>query len=160
MKIEAIHLGPEVLELLDTEGLPVSDLGRSSSINLLGVRKSGRLIGVVGFEVYGQDGLIRSLVVAPDRRGGGIGVNLVHEAEIRALSKGVSTLYLLTMTAASFFSRLGYATIERVTAPESISSTAEFQMLCPASALLMRKVLSPDGSSVNIDNEKVSQCIP
>lgn len=160
MKIEAIHLGPEVFELLDTEGFPTSDLGSSSSLNLLGVRKGERLIGVVGLEVYGQDGLVRSLVVAPDRRGGGVGVKLVHEAEIHALSKGVSTLYLLTMTAASFFSRIGYVSIERVAAPKFISATAEFQSLCPASALLMRKVLSPDGNAVNIDKERASQSIP
>jgi amino-acid N-acetyltransferase len=53
----------------------------------------------------------------------------------------VETLYLLTTTAAAFFARHGYETVERDTVPARIRGTTEFDDLCPDSAVCMRKRL-------------------
>lgn len=146
MCAEVINLDPEVEAMLVAAGLTVSDLSRSLSLNLLGVREESQLLGVVGIENYGRVGLLRSLVIAPARRNTGLGLSLVSDAERWAVAHGITTLYLLTATAADFFARRGYETIARSEAPVSIAATAQFKDLCPASSTLMRKVLTVNNS--------------
>lgn len=146
MRVEAVGLDQEVEALLTEAELPVSDLGNHRGLNLLGVRESGRLIGVVGIEVYGDVGLLRSLAVAPDHRRAGLGAGLVSSAETWAAERGVRTLYLLTTTAAEFFANRGYETVPRSEAPVAIAATAQFAGLCPASSTFMRKVLASGDS--------------
>jgi len=146
MRAEPISLNTEVEALLTEASLPVSDLPNCRSLNLLGMREGGRLVGVVGIEVYGALGLLRSLAVAQDRRNAGIGLGLVSNAETWAAERGVKTLYLLTTTAAEFFARLGYEVVPRAEAPAAIAATAQFADLCPASSTFMRKVLSANYS--------------
>lgn len=141
MRAENISLNTEVDALLTEAQLPVSDLSSSLSLSLLGMRESGRLVGVVGIEVYGAVGMLRSLAVASARRNTRLGVSLVSNAEALAAERGVKTLYLLTSTAAEFFARLGYEAIPRSEAPAAIAATTQFSDLCPASSTLMRKVL-------------------
>lgn len=146
MRAETISLNAEVEALLTEAQLPVSDFSSSLSLNLLGVRESGRLVGVVGIEVYGAVGMLRSLAVAAPRRNSGLGVRLVSNAEAWAAERGVKTLYLLTTTAAEFFAKLGYEAIPRPEAPAAIAATAQFADLCPASSTFMRKVLAANHS--------------
>jgi amino-acid N-acetyltransferase len=141
MRIEAISLDDEVAALLAAALLPVSDLRISRSLNLLGVRDAGRLVGVVGIEVYDEVGLLRSLAVEPAHRYAGLGMSLVADAETWAAERGVKTLYLLTTTAAGFFTGLGYVPAARSDAPAAIAATAQFAGLCPASSTFMCKVL-------------------
>lgn len=142
MKTEIIDLDTEAEALLLAAGLPASDLAGKASLRLLGARKDGQLLGLVGVESCGTEGLLRSLAVTPTARGAGLGLRLVSSAEAWAAARGMTTLYLLTTTADELFSRLGYKTIAREQAPASIAATAEFRELCPASAVFMRKVLS------------------
>lgn len=146
-RVETVSLGDEVEALLVAAQLPVSDLRASRSLNLLGVHDGGRLVGVVGIEVYGEAGMLRSLAVASTHRKAGLGVSLVSGAENWAAGQGVKTLYLLTTTAASFFARLGYVAAPRSAAPAAIAATAQFAGLCPASSTFMCKVLPADIST-------------
>jgi amino-acid N-acetyltransferase len=54
----------------------------------------------------------------------------------------METLYLLTTSAAPFFRRHGYATMERDALPAAIQQTKEASRLCPATATCMRKPLT------------------
>ncbi len=146
MSAEVIGLSPEVETMLVTAGLPVSDLSPSPNLILLGVHQQGQLLGAVGIEAYGTEGLLRSLVVAPDHRSAGLGLRLMSDAESWAAARGIRTLYLLTTTAAEFFEKRGYEAIARSEAPASITATAQFKDLCPASSTLMRKVLTANHS--------------
>jgi amino-acid N-acetyltransferase len=141
LRIEAINLDDEVAALLAAAQLPVSDLHSSHNLNLLGMYDGGRLVGVVGIEVYGEVGLLRSLAVESAHRNAGLGMRLVADAEAWAARHGVETLYLLTTTAAGFFAGLGYVTVPRSNAPAAIAATAQFAGLCPASSTFMCKVL-------------------
>jgi amino-acid N-acetyltransferase len=144
---EIVPVNPEVEALLVEAGLPVSDLSAVPDLGLLGIREHGRFTGVIGLEVHGHHGLLRSLAVSPACRNAGLGRALVSSAESWAAGRGVDTLYLLTTTAAGFFERLGYETLPRTEAPESIRSTHQFSQLCPTSSTFMRKALgSPEGS--------------
>lgn len=146
MRAETISLNTEVEALLTEAQLPVADLASSRSLKLLGIRDGGRLLGVVGVEVYGSVGLLRSLAVEPSHRKSGLGVSLVSNAETWAAEQGVETLYLLTTTAAQFFARRGYEAVPRPEAPAAIAATAQFSDLCPASSTFMRKVLAANHS--------------
>ena len=142
MSIEPLGPGEveEARRLLEANALPVSDLTRA--VQLLGERRSGSLIGVIGLESCGSVGLLRSLAVSEASRGSGLGSQLVDRLERDALNQGISALYLLTTTAERFFTRRGYTRVARDSAPPEIQATTEFATICPASSAVMRKVLS------------------
>jgi amino-acid N-acetyltransferase len=51
----------------------------------------------------------------------------------------IREIYLLTTTAAEFFTHLGYRQVDRALAPAAIASTKEFSSLCPSTAVFMVK---------------------
>lgn len=130
-----------IRELLSGAGLPTADLDAVDLSAFLGCGDPEHPDGVIGLELFGPVGLLRSLVVAESARGRGYGHALVTAIEDLARAEGVETLYLLTTTVPEFFEREGYATIARDEVPEAIRGTSEFSSLCPADAIVMRKIL-------------------
>ncbi len=127
----------EVRQLLSACELPTADI----SLLLFGAYSAGKLVGVIGLEVYGTDALLRSLAVVPALRRQGLGKAMVTYAETYAASIGVESLYLLTTTADAFLANLGYSPASREDAPQSIQATTQFSGLCPASSAFMIKHL-------------------
>ena len=127
--------------LLEAARLPTADLTdmHLDHFFYLGPREAPT--GLVGCEIYGNDGLLRSLAVAHDNRGCGTGSALVEHVEAYARKQGVRAMYLLTTTAEQFFARLGYRAIARKQVPDSIRSTSEYSDICPASSAIMVKHL-------------------
>jgi arsenate reductase len=130
-----------VIGLLQQAGLPVADLRGSTGARFWIARDEGRVIGAIGLERHGTDGLLRSLVVAPALRRHGIGALLVAALEAAARAEGIENLVLLTQTAETFFRRLGYSAVPRDAAPDTVKDSTEFRSLCPASAVCMVKSL-------------------
>jgi amino-acid N-acetyltransferase len=130
-----------VTAMLEAAALPVADLSEDRLNHFFYVPHEESAIGLVGLELYAEEALLRSLVVAPRGRGQGLGVALVRHAESYAASWGVRSMYLLTLSAERFFERLGYTRVDRYAAPASIRRTSEFTSLCPASSSFMVKVL-------------------
>ncbi len=131
-----------VLNLLMEAGLPIEDLTNNKLKNFMIAKdKEGSVIGAVGVEMYHKIGLLRSLVVHSNYRGKGLGRHLTREIESFAGKYGIKTLYLLTMTAADFFPKIGYKVAQREKMPESIRKTEEFKSVCPVSAVCLFKVL-------------------
>jgi amino-acid N-acetyltransferase len=130
-----------VVTLLETEGLPASDLTDRHLEHFFFAGSDGSPSGLVGLELHGREALLRSLVVAAQGRGLGLGRALVQHAEGHARSLDARSIYLLTTTAELFFRRLGYERLDRSKAPLSIRSTLEFASLCPASSAFMAKAL-------------------
>lgn len=142
--IEQLVPGDEsaVLKLLTDAELPVEDLSTGKLKHFLVARTNdGSLVGAVGLEPIAEVGLLRSLVVNPSRRGSGLGHELTRRLEDYARNMGIKVLFLLTVTAAEFFPRLGYQVVERAEVPEVIGTTEEFRDVCPASAVCLSKVL-------------------
>jgi amino-acid N-acetyltransferase len=131
-----------IVVLLEDAGLPHADLTPEHLAHFLVLREGDAIVGVVGMEVRGDAGLLRSLAVAADRRGGGWATRLVDVLEARARTLGVRTLYLLTTTAEGFFARRGYAPADRATVPDAILATEEFRGICPSTAACMAKPLA------------------
>ena len=130
-----------VVSLLEAEGLPASDLTESHLEHFFFTGSDGAPSALVGLEIYGEAGLLRSLVVSAAARTQGLGSALVLHAEAYAVAYKVRALYLLTTTAESYFEHRGYRRIDRSEAPPSIKSTREFASLCPSSAAFMIKRL-------------------
>ena len=135
----------KVLVLLNGAELPIEDLTTEKMNKFMIARdEDDCIIGVVGIEMYQGSGLLRSLAVHPAYRGKGIGSQLTRRIESFARQNGVQTLYLLTVTAADFFLKIGYEMTQRDKVPESIGKTEEFKNICPVSAVCLSKVIDSD----------------
>lgn len=127
-------------EALAAEGLPTEDL-HSAANRFYAWEENGQMLGFAGLERHGPTAILRSVVVAAERRRSGIGRRLVEAVIDRAQPLGHREVYLLTTTAPEFFERLGFTRIERNAVPPPVAATAEFTRLCPASAVCMRRRL-------------------
>ena len=126
--------------LLEHSGLPTSDL-ESARPEFALIRESGRVVAAGALQRFGSSALLRSVIVAPDRRGSGLGRAIVSELERAARAAHINRLVLLTQTAVEFFAREGYRVVERSSAPEDVQGSEEFRSLCPGSATCMEKSL-------------------
>lgn len=131
---------PDIKALLEASALPLAGIDRHVGTALV-ARDSGRLIGCAAVEVYGAAGLLRSVAVAPDRRGTGLGQELTVAALDLARARGVSNVYLLTTTADRFFPRFGFSVIPRDQIDPALQPSDELLGACPASAVAMRATL-------------------
>jgi arsenate reductase len=128
-------------EGLPSDDLPTDDLAEPGRCFYAYASLAGEALGYGGFELYGGDALIRSIVVPAAARSCGIGRNLVALLLYRAYEAGARRAYLLTNSAAPFFTRLGFSPIARDAAPAAIRATRQAATLCPASATLMARDL-------------------
>jgi amino-acid N-acetyltransferase len=142
MRIERATGGdvPAVEQLLAAAGLPLE--GAADALGLGVVAREGqRVVAAAAVERFGDAGLLRSVVVAEERRGTGLGQAIVGAAEAAARDAGIRDLYLLTETAPDWFPRLGYATVPRAEAAGSVGESIEFTTVCRDTGVPMRKSL-------------------
>jgi N-acetylglutamate synthase-like GNAT family acetyltransferase len=134
----------QIAALLSACALPSADI--DAHLGRFFVARDGeRIVGCIGLEVQGRDGLLRSLAVTPERRGVGTARRLYARLLGQARGLGVSQLYLLTTGAEPFFELLGFRMLPREDVPETMRSTEQFRALCPATArCLSRPVPSAD----------------
>ena len=138
-RLDAGELG-ELAGALSAAKLPIADLGEPG-LAFFRFADGAGLVGFAGLQGDGADRLLRSLVVAADRRETGLGRPVLALLENVARVMGVKRLHLLTNTAAPFFRANVYAVAYRGTAPALIAGSREFTALCPASAAYLVKAL-------------------
>ena len=131
-----------VRALLAAADLPLEGLEDQFGDGYVLAERAGRVVAAEGIEVYGDDGLLRSAVVDAALRGRGLGERLTRERLDWARRRGLRAVWLLTTTAAPFFDRLGFARVERASAPPALQASREFATVCPSSAACMRLPLS------------------
>jgi arsenate reductase len=131
---------PELVAALEAANLPTEDLGDGGR-TFFAFEESDRAVGFGGFELCGEDVLLRSVVVLPEARGRGYGHAVTEAVLMRAHDAGARTAYLLTTTAESFFEHEGFAPIERAKAPPSILATKQATTICSTATLLTRSIL-------------------
>jgi amino-acid N-acetyltransferase len=112
------------------------------SADFIVAERGATIAGTCGIESYASDGLLRTVVVDREFQGQGVGQALVEEAVRRARARGLGSLYLLTTSAASFFTKLGFQVTARDAAPAAIRDSWEFRAGCPSSAVLMSRSTS------------------
>lgn len=130
-----------VRELLGAEKLPLDGLDEQFGPGYVLATDRQEIVGAMGIERYGAYGLLRSAVTRKDWRGRGLGQALTDERIAWAKGQQMKALYLLTTTAADFFSRFGFERVERPLVPEEIRRSREFASACPESAVVMVRSL-------------------
>ena len=126
-----------IISLLKSENLPTEDIG--SLENFFVAFSDDEAVGAIGLEVYGNGGLLRSLIVNSSYRKQNIAGELISALEARAIDLGINEVYLLTETAPGYFETRGFIKITRDEVPDNIKSSSEFSSVCPASAIVMKK---------------------
>ncbi len=131
---------PAIFELLERSALPRDGLDAHVATTLV-ARDANGLVGTAALELYGTAALLRSVAVAAEQRGRGLGAALTATALDLARRRGVRTVYLLTEPAAEFFPRFGFRPVPRPAVDPAVLGSAEFTTACPASALVMARTL-------------------
>lgn len=130
-----------IVELLKQAKLPTEDL-ETIQVTFHVVESGQQLLGCLGMETFETMALLRSFAVIDEFRNAGLGSLLLDEVMVWSKQQGLSSIYLLTTTAAAFFSKKGFESISRTDAPLAIQQTSEFSSICPASATLMKLSLN------------------
>ena len=154
---------PALRSLLVSASLPV--VGVVGHLRHFWVLEAdGAILGVVGYEAYPPDALLRSLAVAPSVRGRGYGRLLIGHILARVRIDGVHAAYALTTTIPDVLRGLGFDEVSRSEAPEALLASEEFRGACPSSARLFRgrvtaNVASREGTGGLAMDEKVKELI-
>jgi len=127
---------PEILALLETCQLPKEGLAAHLATTLV-ARSGNEVVGCSALELYQELALLRSVAVKPSFRKRGIALKLTRAALDLAKRYQVTNVYLLTETASTFFSKIGFVHVPRSDVPENIQRSAEFATLCPETATVM-----------------------
>jgi N-acetylglutamate synthase-like GNAT family acetyltransferase len=134
------HAGPQdlpaVLALLAEAKLPTDGVPEHFR-SFFVVDDGGRIVASAGLELHGNAALLRSLAVAADVRGTGLGAALLRRAldEAHGHAAGV---YALTTTAEAYLSRFGFERVPRSSLPAELLESRELQDACPGSATVMK----------------------
>ena len=133
------HDVKDALDLLRRLDLPETDVAERWGHYFVVHEDDGRVVGVAGLEIHGDDGLLRSVAVNVDYRRLGLGASLVEAALQRAERLELRSVYLLTTDARDYFARQGFAPCPREEAPAAIRESWEYTTGCPSTAILMRR---------------------
>ena len=131
---------PQLSSFLSENQLPTVGIERCVENFVVAQDRDGSWVGVAGLEVYGKNGLLRSVAVDRRFRGMGQGRALVGAVLRNAKAKGLERIYLLTDTAQVYFSGLGFETVNRQDVDEAVKTSPEFPE-CGEGAAVMLKLL-------------------
>ena len=133
---------PAVQTLLEAAALPTDGVTDFFPANYAVGEADNEIVAAIGVERYGDNGLLRSAVVADSQRGTGLGSRLTHERIEWCSRQHMRNVYLLTTTAAPFFEKLGFKRVDRADVPAEVQQAPEFASICPSSAVVMRRACS------------------
>jgi N-acetylglutamate synthase-like GNAT family acetyltransferase len=127
---------PAVERLLTDAELPLAGVAESIEMFVVAEHRGG-LVGVAGLELCCDNGLLRSVAVAPAWQKHGLARALVSRVIAEAEARRLHAMYLLTTTAVHYFPRFGFTETTREAVPPEVAATAEFRGACPSSAAVM-----------------------
>lgn len=141
IRLAVLEEEPIIRDLLARCELPCEDI--SHHLGRFHVAVTGDcVIGIVGIEIYGNVALLRSLAVSRPFRSRGTGRLLCEKTESYARAHWVEDLYLLTTSAAGFFTKLGFTIIGREKVPSEIKATNRVCFRLPIDCNLYDEALS------------------
>jgi N-acetylglutamate synthase-like GNAT family acetyltransferase len=86
-----------------------------------------QVIGTVGVECFGKEGLLRSLVIDAPNWTSYRSLEFLQVALAHAKEKGVETVYLCAKQASELFAILGFKQMDQDQLPESIKTSSHFR---------------------------------
>jgi N-acetylglutamate synthase-like GNAT family acetyltransferase len=132
-----------VLALLAEVKLPTEGVAEHFG-SFFVIDEGGRIVASAGLERHGDTGLVRSLAVAADARGTGLGAAVLRRALYEAGGR-MGGVYALTTTAQGYLARFGFEPVPRDSLPPELLGSRELQDACPDSATVM-KWIRPDSA--------------
>ena len=130
----------EIIALLRSNDLLIDGVAENID-NFLVLQEGKEVVGCIGVEIYGDDGLLRSAAVRRDRQGQGLGSILANDLIGFAKRLKLKRLYLLTATAARFFSKFGFIEVSRQTLDSPVLEAPEFTTICCCSTPVLMRVI-------------------
>ncbi|MHA2294604.1 MAG: arsenic resistance N-acetyltransferase ArsN2 [Candidatus Hodarchaeales archaeon] len=147
MTLESVEIHPALKqdmdkskELLLSVNLPLDGL-EDQFENFLVLQSETDIIGLVGLEIYGDVGLLRSFAVKPSYQGKGLGKKLLDKLLEKSRELDLKEVFLLTDTAEEYFLKQGFTLVDRQEAPDGIKQSVEFSQICTSSPF-MKKILN------------------
>ncbi len=122
--------------LLKENDLCYNDIPKEN-LDIFKVLDSNLIVGYLGLEHYESDAVLRAVVIKDNFRGLNLGRTMTHLGIDAARNMGIKSLYLLTLTAKDFFSRLGFKVMARKDVPKAVGKSEEFLNFCPDTAICM-----------------------
>lgn len=98
---------------------------------------AGKIVGIIGVEVYGASSLLRSLAVISNMRNKGIARSLLKEALAFAESIASYDVYLITETIGDTMERYGFCDVAREQVPDVILKSPYLNGILPCSSRIM-----------------------
>jgi N-acetylglutamate synthase-like GNAT family acetyltransferase len=135
-EIEAFRLA------LVEAGLPADDIA-ATGVQPFRFERNLKPVGYGALEVYGSAVLLRSIIVATDARGEGVGWAITEWLLARAGALGTGRAFPFTTNARAYFEGIGFEVVDRSKAPQSILTTRQAIGLCLASAVLLTRPVTP-----------------
>jgi len=137
MDVGGDYMGIVIRIASENDLLPIQLLLAKAGLSKLGIEQNidnflvacapdKQIIGTVGIEPLGKDGLLRSLVLRSESWNAKIGLNFIELAVAYGKQKGYQTLYILTNSSASFFEDIGFQVIADTELPEHVKRSAHF----------------------------------
>ncbi|HZS58523.1 MAG TPA: arsenic resistance N-acetyltransferase ArsN2 [Gemmatimonadaceae bacterium] len=134
---------PAVERLLAAQNLPVVGVADAITTFVIAEHR-GEVVGVAGLELCCDNGLLRSVAVAPAWRNRGLARALVSRVIAEAEERRLHAMYLLTTTAMHYFPKFGFVETTREAVPADVAATEEFRSACPASAVVMVRSITDE----------------
>jgi N-acetylglutamate synthase-like GNAT family acetyltransferase/protein-tyrosine-phosphatase len=127
-----------IRRLLVAALLPSGDVGGPNQ-RFIVARQNGKVVGCAGLETFGEDGQLRSMAVHWTSRTAGLGTSLHGRLLFEALQAGVKNLYVVTTTAADFFTRQGYRKVQPADVPPGVKGSEEYTTFVPGGGVVMAR---------------------
>ena len=122
--------------LLKENDLCYTDIPKEN-LDIFKVMDSNVIVGYLGLEHYGFDAVLRAVVIKDNFRGLNLGRAMTLLGIDAARDMGIKSLYLLTLTAKDFFSKIGFKVMARKDVPDAVGKSEEFLNFCPDTAICM-----------------------
>jgi N-acetylglutamate synthase-like GNAT family acetyltransferase len=114
-----------VKEFLQSVDLTTSGLEAGEVFLWIDLDPDGRIVACTGFELDGEDALIRSVAVSPSLRGAGRGSELALFALDQAAAVGATRAWLMSRRSGPFWQKLGFATADIHQLAAALFTTAQ-----------------------------------
>jgi amino-acid N-acetyltransferase len=98
------------------------------------------IVGMVGLEIYGDKGILRSLVLRSEGWNSKVGVELIALIISYGWRKGLKEIYLMASSSRSFFEYWGFVELAWDDVPDQLKVSSQFTEYNPSYVTVMRLV--------------------
>jgi N-acetylglutamate synthase-like GNAT family acetyltransferase len=125
----------ELTEFLRAADLTVSDIGEPDLYLWTDLDVDGRIVGSTGFELDGQDALLRSVAIHPSLQRLGRGTELARFSLDQATALGARRAWLFSRRSGPFWQSLGFQSADITELAAALASTHQVRAFAESGQL-------------------------